>query len=266
VRYQVAPGPVWEHVDLNAGNGYLSDVALRRAILTAIDVDEIIRQTVRPYFPGVRRLYSHNMLPGTPGYQEVLRRVAPEQGSGNLAAARALLAGTGYVLRAGRLTKGGQPVPPLRLRYTLGSDTRERTARIIARELSALGLTVLATPSEDLAGMLDGRDYDLAVFGWPGGPLLGADRQLWASDGGSNRTGWGDPDSDALLRRAAQELDERRRYDELNQQDEILTRAAVVLPLYQKPVLLALDGGFVNVRANPYGYLSYDAQQWGVRG
>ena len=64
----------------------------------------------------------------------------------------------------------------------------------------------------------------------------------------------------------AHELDPQRLTDELNQQDAILTRAAVVLPLYQRPDLLAVAGDYVNVRDNIAGYLSYNAQQWGLAG
>ena len=89
---------------------------------------------------------------------------------------------------------------------------------------------------------------------------------MWAADGGNNHTGWADPDSDALLKQVAGELDPQRMVEELNQQDAILTEAAVVLPLYQRPSLLAVGGDYVNVRDNVAAGLSYNAQQWGLAG
>lgn len=121
-------------------------------------------------------------------------------------------------------------------------------------------------PTGDLAGTLATGDYDLAEYSWVGSRLRTAGRDLWAADGGNNHTGWGDPDSDALLRQVAREFDPQRTADELNQQDVILTQAAVVLPLYQKPDLLVLSGEYVNVRDNVPGGISYNAQQWGTAG
>ncbi|HKT00287.1 MAG TPA: ABC transporter family substrate-binding protein [Rugosimonospora sp.] len=266
VRYEIAAGPVAERLDLDVHSDALADPALRRAIFTTIDVDEILRQSVRGYFPGVRRAYSHNLSPGVIGYQDVVRQVAPQQGSGDPAAAGKILAQAGYAVTGGRLARDGVPVPVLRLRYTQGDDTREQAARLIQRQLARIGVTVHLDPTGDLATALAGYDYDLALFGWPVGAASAAARDLWSSAGTANHTGWGDPDSDALLKQVAQELDPQRMADELNQQDGILTQAAVVLPLYQRPVLLALSGDYVNVRANAPAYLSYNAQQWGLAG
>jgi peptide/nickel transport system substrate-binding protein len=264
VRYEVAAGPVWERLDLNVGSMTLADPLLRQAILTAVNVDEILNQAVRGYFPAARRLYSHNLLPGAVGYQEVIKRVAADQGSGNADAARTILTQAGYSVVGGRLAHNGVVVPALRLRYTEGNDTRQAIGRIIARELARVGLAVKLEPSGDLATALAGSDYDMALFGWSFGPGLGTPLQMWATDGGGNHTGWGDPDSDALLKQISGELDPQRRADELNRQDAILTQAAVVLPLYQRPGLLALSGDYVNIRENVAAGPSYNAQQWGL--
>jgi peptide/nickel transport system substrate-binding protein len=247
-QYQITPGPICERIDLNVDR--LPDPRVRQAILTAIDVDAIMRQTVRDYYPSAQRLTSHTLMPGTPGHQPVLTRVAPEQGSGNAAQARILL--------------GGASTPVLRLVYARGDPQRETAARLVRRQLGAIGIQVRPEATGDLVDALDRRDYDLVLYGFPASPLLGGARDQWASDGVANHTGWGDPQSDALLKQAARELDPQRLHDELNQQDEILTKAAVVLPLYLKPELLALRGDYVNVRDDPGGVLSYDAQLWGV--
>jgi peptide/nickel transport system substrate-binding protein len=266
VQYEVAAGPVWERLDLNVRSAALADPLLRQAIFTAVDVDEIITQAVRGYFPAARRLYSHNLMAGAPGYQEVVRQVAPEQGSGDADAARKILTQAGYAIAGGRLAHNGVPVPELRLRFTGGNDTRQASGRLIQRQLARIGLGVRLDPTGDLAAALAGYDYDLALFGWASGPGLGTPREMWAADGGGNHTGWGDPDSDALLKQVARELDPQRRTDELNRQDAILTQAAVVLPLYQRPGLLALSGNYVNVRDNLAAGLSYNTQQWGLAG
>lgn len=47
----IGPGPSWSHLDVNLGNEQLEDVELRRAIFTAIDVDEIGDRTYGDVFP-----------------------------------------------------------------------------------------------------------------------------------------------------------------------------------------------------------------------
>jgi peptide/nickel transport system substrate-binding protein len=266
VQYEVATGPVWERLDLNVRTLALADPLLRQAIFTAIDVNQIISQTVAGYFPGVRRLYSHNLMEGAVGYQPVVQQVASDQGSGKLDAARAVLTQAGYAISNGRLAHDGVPVPALRLRYTEGNDTRLATGQLIQRELARIGITVRLVATADLAGALAGSDYDLALYAWTAEPGLGSARDMWATGGGANHTGWGDADSDALLTQVSAELDPQARATELNKQDAILTQAAVVLPLYQRPGLLALSGDYINVRVNVAGGLSYNAQQWGLAG
>jgi hypothetical protein len=49
----------------------------------------------------------------------------------------------------------------------------------------------------------------------------------------------------------------------LNQRDEQFTTTAVSLPLYQLPQVLAVVGGYVNIRSNPRGSLAYNCAEWG---
>jgi peptide/nickel transport system substrate-binding protein len=266
VRYQVAPSPAWERLDLDVRSPALADPALRQAIFAAINVNEILKQAVKGYFPAVKRLYSHNLMPGATGYQEVMTKAAPEQGSGNVTVAKDILDASGYSIQGGRLLREGELVPALRLLYTQGNDTQQQAGELIRQHLTRIGLTVDLVPTSDLATALARYEYDMALFAWSAGPELVAARQMWATDGGNNHTGWGDPDSDELLAQAAYELDPSKMADELNDQDVILTQAAVVLPLYQRPDVLVVAGEYVNVRDNVAGWLSYNAQQWGLAG
>ena len=266
VRYEVAPSPVWERLDLDVRSTTLADPGLRQAIFAAINVNEILKQAVKGYFPGVKRLYSHNLMPSATGYQEVMTQAAPEQGSGKVKVAKEILDASGYTIQGGRLVREGVPVPALRLLYTQGNDTRQQAGELIRKQLTSIGLSVDLVPTDDLGTALARYEYDMALFSWSSGPDLASARQLWATDGGNNHTGWGDPDSDELLAQAAYELDPNKMADELNDQDTILTQAAVVLPLYQRPDVLVVAGEYVNVRDNVAGGLSYNAQQWGLAG
>lgn len=266
VRYEVAPSPVWERLDLDVRSPKLTDPGLRQAIFAAVDVNAILKQAVQGYFPAAKRLYSHNLMPSATGYQEVMTQAAPEQGSGNVKVAKEILDASGYTIEGGRLLRDGQPVPTLRLLYTQGNDTRQQAGELIKQQLTSIGLAVELVPTDELGTALATYKYDMALFSWWSGPELASASQLWATDGGNNHTGWGDPDSDELLSKAASELDPNKMANDLNNQDTILTQAAVVLPLYQRPDVLVMKGEYVNVRDNVAGELSYNAQQWGLAG
>jgi peptide/nickel transport system substrate-binding protein len=266
VGYEVSAGFGWEHIDINTSNKFLSDLPLRQAIFTAISANDIINKTIKPFFPAASQMGSHNIIPGTPGYQDIVKKVAPDQGSGNADKAKKILTDAGYTIDGGKLkTKAGEAVPELRFRYRKGIQTRQQSAEIVQSELKNLGVSMKIETTDDLSSTLDQQDYDLIIFAWTSTPLLTPSKDLWKTGGGNNKTGWGDPQSDALLDKMSQELDDTKLRDELNQQDEIMTKAAVVLPLYQKPNLLALSTDYTNIRDNNAGsYVSYNIENWGA--
>lgn len=68
-----------------------------------------------------------------------------------------------------------------------------------------------------------------------------------------------------VQRQMAATLDNEQQAVLLNEQDKILTRAHVDLPLYRSPQLIAIFGRYVNIRANSAGgYFTYNAQEWGL--
>ena len=63
----------------------------------------------------------------------------------------------------------------------------------------------------------------------------------------------------------AVELDPAKQAALLNQQDTIMTKAFVDLPLYQKPNLQVSTNQYINIRDNQAGsYFTYNTQQWGL--
>jgi len=88
----------------------------------------------------------------------------------------------------------------------------------------------------------------------------------WTTGSGNNTTNWGDSQVDQLMKQSATELDQQKVYDLQNQADEILTKAAVVLPLYTKPNIEVSTDQFVNIRDDNSGsYFTYNSQQWGLK-
>jgi len=265
VNYNLAKGPVFEHIDLNLKNKFLSDPALRTAIFTAINRDEIIAKTVKPFFPSAAPLNNHVFMPQQTGYKDVL--TGSGQGTGDSAKAAQILTDAGYTgaTDGGTLkTKDGQAVT-LGFNYSQSNKLRETTAQLVQADLAKIGIKVTLVPKPDLSFLGTG-DFDMTVFAWVGSPFVSGNKDLWSTGGGGNFGHYSNPQGDVLWKKAAGDLDPTQQAADLNAADAIMVKDAYVLPLYQKPVFIAVSSQFVNIRNNATSAgPAYNMSKWGVR-
>jgi peptide/nickel transport system substrate-binding protein len=267
VGFEMTAGYSYEHFDINAGNKFLSDVALRQAIFTGISIQELLDKTIKTFFPSAKPKGNHMLYGVQQGYVDTRAKVAPDQGTGDAEKAKKILTDAGYKFDGGKLTTPkGEVVPPLRFRFTKGNVARAQLAEIFQSQMKKINIDIKIDPTDDLSGTLDAKDYDIIVFGWAGTALLTGNRGIFHSKGENNNTNFGDPKADDLLDQAVKELDEKKAIDLYNQADEILYKDAITLPLWDKPNLLAAQTTYVNIRDNNAGsYHSYNTQEWGLK-
>ena len=262
----VGLGLSWEHVDFNLQNNYLADPALRTAMFTAVDRQAIIDKTVGQFTNKIKPLNSHNFVPQQSGYEDVVSETG--QGSGNLARAQQILAAAGYKIDGGQLTTPfGMPVPPMRIRYTIGNQIRQVECELFAQQVKPLGITVQVVPTDDLGATTSRGDYDIVVFAWVDTPFpYGGAVQLWGTGQGNNFGRYSNPDVDRLIAAAGSQTDASLAQETLNQADRRLTKDAYVLPLYQKPTFLAVYDSIANVRNNSsLDGPPYNVANWALR-
>jgi len=269
VTYTVGNGLNWEHFDLNLHNPVIGKYqALRQAMFTAISVKDIMSKTVGQFDPNAKQLGSHMYVPGQAGYQDVVTGTG--QGSGDLAKAKKYLTdakftGVGTALKA----PDGQAVGPFNCRYTAGNQIRQSECQILQSNLSQLGIKVTIKPigAADLGTVLTGHQYDIVVFAWVASPFPTANaQQSWVTGQGGNYGGYSDKTVDRLIKQAVGEPDQGKAASLLNQADKILTDAAYVLPLYQKPSFLAVQTRWVNMRDNATNVgPPYNVAEWGLK-
>jgi len=266
VNYEVSAGYSWELFEVNTKSKFLKDPALREAIFDATNVQDMIDKTIKPFFPSAKRDYNDNIFPGTLGYQDVINKVTPDVGTGNVAKAKQVLQAAGYTFdSAGNLIapNGGGKVS-INFVHT-DTQVRDQSSQLVQQYLKQIGITVNDKVTADLGGTLGNFDFDIIQFGFSGSPLLTQDVALWHSNSGNNFTNWSSPESDALLDQVATELDPKKQADLLNQQDALMAKQFVTLALYQKPNLQVTTNTFVNVRDNNAGsFFTYNTQQWGL--
>jgi len=265
VQTYIGKGLVWEHLDLNLKNSFLADTKLRQAIFTATDRKSIISKTVGVIDPSIVPLNNNNFVPGQAGYKDMYATTG--FGNGNVDAAKKILTDAGYTGAGTALkTPSGQDVK-FRISYTNGNTLRQQSCELFQNEMKALGITVTIDPIASLGKTLTSGNYDVIIFAWVGTPFnFAGAQQLWGSTSSSNYGHWVNADSDKLLSDAAQQLDPQKAIDDLNQANDIMAKDAYVLPLFQKPTLIAAYSNIGNIRDNATQVgPTYNDQDWGIR-
>lgn len=259
------PGPEWEHLDFNEANPFLARVAVRRALMMAVDRPRLLAATIGRDDPSVRALGNLVFVPGQAGY----RNDAGVYGTGNVAGARSALLQAGYSYQGQALTRGGKQVT-LRIVAAAGNPLLLAEERVIAHQLAAVGIAVSVGTSNDLAATLRSGGFDLALEVSEASPFLteAADRyhtNTGSGAGSENFDRYSSRATDALLAEAARAADPARRRRLYQQLDAQLWSDAVSLPLYQVPQLLVFDGQYLNMAddAGPGG-VTWDIARWGV--
>jgi peptide/nickel transport system substrate-binding protein len=260
-------GAVWEHIDIMTEHEYLSDLELRRAIFTAIDLEHVTTAIWGDDVPVNQRL-NHTFSQLSPYFED--HRTATGFGTGSVEDARAILEAAGYTgAEAGGTltTPDGDEVPPLRYRWTTGNTVRANTGELVQDYLAEIGITIELAPSDDLSGMLQSGDYDLVQFGWSGSPtFVQGLTQLWTTGSPSNFSSVDNEDINRLAAEAQRQVDIDDAAALGNQLSEILMNEAVVLPLWDSPAFDFVSADFANMRPNHNSghRMNYNLTEWGV--
>lgn len=259
-------GIQWEHYDFNLRNPFLQDKALRQAMYTAVNREDIIAKTVGQFNPDVQPLNSLMFLPQMEGYTDNV--TATGLGSGDVERAKQILTDAGYTGVGEKLVApSGEAVPDMRIRYTVGNAIRQNESELFAGYMKQLGINVAVEPTDDLGTTLSAGDYDIMVFAWVQSPAPFANaQQTFLSSSGNNFGQYNNPRTDAMLNEAASSADKAAATATLNEADRIIMEDAYVLPLYQKPTLIAAQDTVANVRGNAsLAGPTYNAGEWALR-
>ncbi|HET7539360.1 MAG TPA: peptide ABC transporter substrate-binding protein [Polyangiaceae bacterium] len=170
---------------INCTRKPFDDVRVRKALNLAIDREQITRDVLRMG----QRPGTYFVPPGVRGYQ------SPESGiSFDVAQAQKLLAEAGF--------PDGRGFPKFGILYNT-LELHKKVAEVVADQLRRNLHVDAAAYNQEWQSYLQSTrsmDYDLARAGWVGDyedPNTFLD--LWLTNGGNNRSGWGSPVYDRLL-------------------------------------------------------------------
>ncbi len=274
IVYQLDLGLVFEHIDLNLQTPALQNVALRKALFTAVDVKGMIARTAGQTDPGITPLGNRMFVPGQKGYQDNVTSFG--YGSGNVAAAKQILTAAGYKVGSTLTDPSGKAVPALTMRYTQGNAVRQTECQLFAAAAKQLGVTINVSPTDSLGDTLTQKDanhkYDIIVFAWVATPFGSSNAALYQSDTAQGAAGnWGgnyghyvNAAVDKALADSLVTTDPTQELADLNTADKQISADAYTLPLYQKPVILAYNSKWGNIRDNATSVgPPYNTQDWG---
>lgn len=265
VQVYVTDGPLWEHLDFNMDVPAFADVNLRRAIFTAIDVDDIANRTVGAAFPDYSLRTNHIFGASSPYHADYLAESG--QGSGDVSAARSILAASGYGWdENGLLRRDGEQVGPFRLRST-STSLRDVSLSLVQSYLADIGIETTIQSTDNLGRMLSEQDYDIVQFGSPSTPFFVGDLVDRYGTGSPNNFGnYSNRRLDDLAASQLQATTLDAAADLANEAVEILVQDAYVLPIMDTPVYTFVTDDYVNVRENSSSALRalYNHHEWGL--
>lgn len=258
-------GAVWEHVDANTTT--LTDPALRQAIFTAIDRADARTRIYGDLEPPYRNNHIFSQL--SPYYEDAMSSTG--YGSGDVAAARAILEEAGYTgFDGGTLTASdGTPVPDVRFAFLATNTNRATFVELAQSYLAEIGITVVPapTPPADLGTVLVGGDFDLVIFGWSGSPLFtSAPGQFWRSGSGSNFGKYANSEVDALVDQIPLQTDIAESARLTNEAVQFIMEDAYVMPLWDSLNFMFTSDRLANVRDNHNSSIRalYNVTDWGI--
>lgn len=260
--------PAWDHINLNLRNELLADIEVRKAIFTAISLDQILDATYNPITEVEKR--TNHVFPGTSEYHEdVISDLG--QGSGDIEAAQQILADAGYELDGETLKMpDGSDIDPLSLVWLEGNTMREITMTLLQSTLEQLGIPANLEPNapDALGSTLSEGKFDIVEFGWIGSPeFTGAPSQYWNSGSSSNYVGLDSEDIDAATEAVVQTVDIDEAASLANDAAKLVAAEYVILPVVTTPGLIAMTEDVANIRPNGSTQLGpfYNLEEWGFK-
>lgn len=245
VTVQAGTDGIYEHLDLqfaDSRSGVFDDPAVREAFLKTIPRAQIAEAMVGELGVSAEPRSSQLFLPSEPGYQETVR------GNGSSAYTRVDIAGAQALL-----AEAEQSNPTVCLLFDPANPKRVREFEFIRASAGEAGFRVTNCSSSDWVNLLGTPgSYDASLFAWhvTNQSVTGASA-IFSTDGRNNLSRYSSRTVDTLFEQLAFAGDAEEATGIREQIDAQLFSDAYGLPLYQNPVLVAVDGTVVGVKIAP---------------
>jgi peptide/nickel transport system substrate-binding protein len=260
IEWSTGVGPVWEYFGFNQDDARLQQLFIRQAITQGINREAILDAVVRPITPGAALLGNAVWLNGSDYYQDHFNGLFPY----DPVAAEGLLTGNGCVRGEDGIYACGGERLSFSWATTSDNEARDLHFELARADLETIGIEITPRfgPTSELlqtANLQGGADVwqatNLAWVAQPD-PAWGNTRFYCQGDalngfGQLNFFRYCDEEVDVLIRRTDMIIDPAERAATYNQADELWLGATPMIPMYQRPTLLAWNSQLQGPGDNP---------------
>ena len=255
-----AGGPDWRQFTFNAAGPVLSDARVRRAVMLGIDRKAIARADLSGLGVPVHTLGNHFYVNTQAGYRDN----SGDYGVYDPSRARRLLDEAGWRPHGKYRAKGGRTLA-LRFVVPSGVPIGKREGELTRALLERVGVRVdieSVPPDDALDRYVAPGNFDIAPFSWLGSSFpVSPMRSVFARPQGGriqqNYSRTGSTAIDTAMDKAIAEVDPARTHVLVNRTDRLIWRQASVLPLYQRPQLIAVRADLANLGAGGFSEPAY---------
>lgn len=257
---QYVPSVTYEHIDLNLDNPILKDVRVRKALVTAMNREDL----VTALFEGKQQVAIHNISPKDPWYTDDPKIITTYRYSKRNAGK--LLDEAGWVMgKDGYRYKDGKKLS-LVFQTTAGNKTRELVQVYLQNQWKQSGIEVLIKnePARVYFGnTMSKRKFEgLALFAWISSPensprsTLASTAVPKASNGwsGQNYHGWKNETVDKNLDAIDLEFNHKKRVALMHEILRAYTNEVPVLPLYYRSDISVIPKNLKNYKMSGHQF------------
>ena len=241
-------GPVWEYFGFNQDDPRLRNLFVRQAIAQGINREAIMDAVVRPITPDGQLLGNSVWVNSSDHYVDHFNGLFPYDPVG----AEALLASNGCVKGEDGIYICGDQRLSFTWATTSGNEARDLHFELAQADLAAIGIEITPSfgPTSELlqtTNLQGGADvWQVSNLAWVASPDPSWGNTRYYCQGNA-LNGFGDlnffrycdEEVDALIRRTDTIVDPEERAATYNQADELWLAAVPMIPMYQRPTLLA---------------------------
>lgn len=260
VEWVTGLSPVWEYFGFNQDDPRLQNLFIRQAIAQAINRDAIVEAVVRPITPEVQLLGNAVWLNSSDAYVDHFNGLFPY----DPVTAESLLSGNGCIEGEDGVYVCGDQRLSFSWTTTSGDEARDLHFELARADLAAIGIEITPDfgPTSELlqtANLQGGADvWQVTNLAWVASPDPSWGNSRFYCQGNA-LNGFGDlnffrycdEEVDALVRRTDIIVDPVERSDTYNQADELWLAAVPMIPMYQRPTLLAWNSVIQGPGDNP---------------
>lgn len=256
---QATNGLTWTHVTMNAKEGPLADVNVRKAVASIVNREQIAAAANTPVGVPAVTQGDYIFMPGQDGYVD---DAIPY----DLDAGAAFLEEAGYSQDGDSWVKDGEP---LELSVTVPADTATNIQRAeqVQADLGEFGIPVELV-TVPVAGYFSDYvipgDFEMVSFSWVGTafPISSSEPIFYPLDSEQNFTGTTEESLGDLWDQANTELDPDARIEIANEINAAIWEYVPMFPIAPLPNVYAVTDGLVNWGATQFETIDWTLVGW----